>query len=534
MVASTKILSDSPAVGSAGLPKRSTWELVQLAFFWVALNFHWAAVPIIILPQQIQTILYANHPAGLTGDALSRYVATNAPGALALVAGPGLLVALISNPLFGYLSDRTSWRWGRRRPYILVASLVNVGGLIFMALAPNIPLLLISLLVVQLANNAAAAPFHALLPDLVPESQRGLASGYMGFGQMAGTILGATVPSFLFNLDAKGVLSGTRSASDYHATLLGVYGFTAVFILVMAVLTVVTVRERPMAQRTDMPIAGAMGSTLQLTRDLVLTVVGIAVVTGVAIFLINIAHGDTNNQTTQNLLIFPALLVGSLGIAKAFDFRPRQQSDFAWVLMTRLLVMLGIYTVEVFLELYLQNVTFRGLVNPPDPAKAASLFIDILIVTAAVSTAFAGALSDRLGRKRMVYISGAFMALVGLIFLVSPTFFPGAGVLVTYICAAIFGLGYGAYVSVDWALVTDVLPDEKNFARDMGIWNIALTVPQVIAYIVGALVIAAFNVGGFFAVAGQPALGYSLLFVIFVLYAVAGTITVRFVRGVTR
>nr|MBA3826945.1 hypothetical protein [Ktedonobacterales bacterium] len=133
-----------------------------------------------------------------------------------------------------------------------------------------------------------------------------------------------------------------------------------------------------------------------------------------------------------------------------------------------------------------------------------------------------------------VYLSGAFMAVVGVIFLVSPILLPSLGVQVTFINAAIFGLGYGAYVSVDWALVTDVLPNEDNYARDMGIWNIALTLPQVLSYIIGAFVITAFSVGGLFAISGQPTLGYTLLFVLFIFYAVTGTITVRYIRGVKR
>jgi hypothetical protein len=126
------------------------------------------------------------------------------------------------------------------------------------------------------------------------------------------------------------------------------------------------------------------------------------------------------------------------------------------------------------------------------------------------------------------------MALVGLIFLASPFVVPSLGVQLTFINAAIFGLGYGAYVSVDWALVTDVLPNEDNYARDMGIWNVALTAPQVLSYVIGAFVITAFSAGGVFAIGGQPTLGYTLLFFLFIVYAAAGTVTVRYIRGVKR
>jgi MFS family permease len=524
------------APGRAALPQRSTWGLIQLAIFWIATNFHWTIIPAIILPQQVQAYLYVNHPAGLTGQALQTYIKNAAPGALAFVVGPGLLVALIANPLFGYLSDRTSLRWGRRRPYILIGTLANVGGLAIMALAPNLLVLTAGLMVVQLANNAAAAPFHAFLPDLVPESQRGKASGFMGIGQMVGTIVGAEAAALFFHIDVQALKAGTQSFAAYQQNLLAIYAFIALFITIFAVVTVLVVKEQPPAKRTDMPTASGMRSSSFLGRDLTLTVVGIIVITVATAFIMNLAHVDfVTDQNFANLLVFPALIIGSIGVVRAFDFRPRQYADFAWVLATRAIMMLGIYTVFGFLQLYLQNVTLQHTADPEKGAVAASgNFLAIVIVMAAVSTGFAGMLSDRIGRKRMVYISGAFMALVGLIFTVISVLFPTAGVGVTYICAAIFGLGYGSYVSVDWALVTDVLPSEENFARDMGVWNVALTAPQVIAYIIGALAINTFDRGGTFAVGGQPTFGYTMLFILLVVYATLGTITVRNIKGVKR
>src|SRR5258708_32723149 len=103
--------------------------------------------------------------------------------ALAVVLVPGAFVSVFANPLFGMLSDRTRGRlaaWGRRRPYILIGTLVNVAALVWMATARDITSLAIGYVLVQFSSNAAQAPFHALLPDIVPEEQRGLASGVMG------------------------------------------------------------------------------------------------------------------------------------------------------------------------------------------------------------------------------------------------------------------------------------------------------------------------------------------------------------------
>jgi MFS family permease len=185
--------------------------------------------------------------------------------------------------------------------------------------------------------------------------------------------------------------------------------------------------------------------------------------------------------------------------------------------------MMGVYLVENFLQFYMRDVA-----HAQSPESATALFIILLTVAATASTLFGGWASDHIGRKRMVYISGSFMAVVGAAFVVAPFVVPGAILPVAYVMGAIFGLGFGAYVSVDWALVADVLPSEETFARDMGIWNIGLTLPQVLAFVFGGWLLA-------FGVAqGNRNLGYTLLFTFLVIFCGLGTITVRFIRGVKR
>ena len=182
---------------SITLPKLRWTQILAISIFWLALNFHWAALGIIILPSQVFK---------LVGDA-------NKGVALAFVLVPGAFVSLFANPLFGLLSDRTKGRlavWGRRRPYIFIGTLINIGGLIWMALAPNIPSLAIAYVVVQFSNNAATAPFHALLPDIVPVEQRGLASGVMGLLSIVGTI-GGVILAGIF-IDASKPLPATNKA----------------------------------------------------------------------------------------------------------------------------------------------------------------------------------------------------------------------------------------------------------------------------------------------------------------------------------
>src|SRR5690242_18928668 len=136
------------------LPRLHWSQILAISILWFALSMHWAALGLIILPSQVFKMAGELHK----GEAL------------AFVLVPGAFVALFSNPLFGLLSDRTRGKfaiWGRRRPYILIGTLVNIAALIWMAMAPDIFWLACAYLLVQFSSNAAQAPFHALLPDIV-------------------------------------------------------------------------------------------------------------------------------------------------------------------------------------------------------------------------------------------------------------------------------------------------------------------------------------------------------------------------------
>src|ERR1043165_1415074 len=90
----------------------------------------------------------------------------------------------------------------------------------------------------------------------------------------------------------------------------------------------------------------------------------------------------------------------------------------------------------------------------------------------------------------MVYISSALQAIVPIVFIFySP--FPLVVAL-----GLVFGLGYGAYQAVDWALASDVLPSQDDYAKDMGVWHVAFTFPQVIATPIAGFLLDKFQVVG--------------------------------------
>ena len=494
------------------LPRVSLTQILAISIFWLALNFHWAALGIIILPSQVFKMV---------GD-------LNKGEALAFVLIPGAFVSLFANPLFGMLSDRTRGRLaalGRRRPYILIGTLVNIIGLIWMAASRDIVSLAAAYVLVQFSNNAATAPFHALLPDMVPPEQRGLTSGVIGLLSIAGSI-GGVIVAGLF-------IDAAKPLPAYLQGLWLTYGIIIAVLLALMLVTIFSVKERnsfsaqSAAQEEIATQAAPTSSPEQviptrpgptwLSRSVVMTIVWTLLATAIAWGLIVLwnALRIANMQISGDVLQVVLEVIATNGILRLFDFNPRRDPDFAWVLLTRLVMMLGIYTVQDFLQFYM-----RDAVKAPHPEQQTTNFIIILSLTSLFSALGAGWLSDRFGRKRMVYISGCFMALVGLIFIVTQS------LPIILVAGAIFGIGYGAYVSVDWALVADVLPSHKHYARDMGVWNISLSLPQVIAPIIGGFLI------DYFTRTGNPILCFQLLFAMSIAYCLIGTVTVRFIRGV--
>lgn len=107
------------------------------------------------------------------------------------VASVGALTALVSNPIIGRLSDRTRGRWGRRRPWLVAGAIGMLLGLLFISLAPSVPMLIVAIVFNQICYNVYGAPQTATLADQVPPRQRGLASGLIGAFQNAGPLAAA-------------------------------------------------------------------------------------------------------------------------------------------------------------------------------------------------------------------------------------------------------------------------------------------------------------------------------------------------------
>ncbi|MFN8511832.1 MAG: MFS transporter [Chloroflexia bacterium] len=408
-----------------------TPHFIWLNLFWFANNLHWGALLSIVVPSQVDK-LFGNKEL-------------NYP----LVVVGGTLAAVIVHPLAGALSDRTTARLGRRRPWLLWGTLPNLVGLGLMAIAPSVPLLALGYLVVQVANNAVNAPWSAVIADQVPAAQRGAASGWNGLLTVAGTVVGSLVGGLIVSKD--------QPLDEYRVKLVIMYGLIAAVQAAVVLITAWRVRETPLA--TARPF-------------------------------------------------------GRADLARTYWVSPSAGRDFFWVCLTRFMMQQGMWGIFFFLQYYFDDVL--GL---PGERTMGTLFLPVVMVAAMTTVYFAGALSDRHGRKPLVYLSGALMSVVcfGFMLVQHPIAVP--------VCALLFGIGYGAYTSVDWALACDVLPDDQEYGRDMGIWAIAGILPQIFGIVLGGITLAFFKTF-------PNHLGYTILFVFTLVWFILGTVLIRRVKQV--
>jgi MFS family permease len=115
---------------------------------------------------------------------------------LSVIMGAGAFCALLANPIFGRLSDLSTSRFGQRRPFILVGTVLGLGSVVVIGLAPNLLVVGVGWCLAQISFNAALAALIALLPERVPDERRGVVSGLMGMSNQVGTVVGTFVVQF--------------------------------------------------------------------------------------------------------------------------------------------------------------------------------------------------------------------------------------------------------------------------------------------------------------------------------------------------
>lgn len=314
-----------------------------------------------------------------------------------MVAGIGTLVAVLANPFFGRLSDRTRSRFGRRRPWILVGLAGTTVGAAVIGLSDSIPMLILGWVLMQAFINAAIAATLAIVADRIPESQHGLV----------------------------GALSGTASAAS---TVVGIFFIQAFPTSILA--------------QIGLPVA-------------------IAIVFGLALVaLLKDDKPATGEQPPFTLKEF----------AGSFYINPRKSPDFAWFLLAFLLINLGFGVMSTYAVYYLQDQIKVAEADLPG-----ALFVTFLLsgLVALVVAPLAGWISDKTGRRKPLFVLAAVIMATGMgvivlaqdstMFIIGQTL--GAGLAA--------GILFGIYI----AFAVATLKDTSTVGRDLGIVNIAFTLP---------------------------------------------------------
>jgi MFS family permease len=199
--------------------------------------------------------------------------------------------------------------------------------------------------------------------------------------------------------------------------------------------------------------------------------------------------------------------------------RPLHEGDFAWVVFTRLMISSGITAVLYNLHNFFRDVVLTPATNPD---TFTSNWLLVVVVTALPFGFFGGLLSDRWHRRKaFVYLSGGAQAFVAIVFIaLYPTAIP-----FVFALGVAYGVGYGLYFAVDWALACDTLPDKSQSAKDMGLFHIALTMPQAIIPFFGGPLIDYLN-------GPHGNGGYRIVFSSAVVFLFVGTVLVSRIKSV--
>lgn len=192
-------------------------------------------------------------------------------------------------------------------------------------------------------------------------------------------------------------------------------------------------------------------------------------------------------------------------------FRIPLDRDFLLALFGRLMLLLAFFCAMLYQYFVLQD--YIGLA-PESVAATIALSGTVMAVASGIGTLISGPLSDRIRRRKPLVVAASLLIAVAFIPLIVA---PSQAIFLTFVGVA--GLAYGVYIAVDQALMSEVLPDDANHGKDMGILNIANTAPQFIAPGVAGLVLGA-------------GLGYPGLFTVAALLAVLSAVLIGLIRRV--
>jgi len=475
--------------------KRLRWyDFIAINLFWLGLNIRNTAIGSVFTPYLVAVFV----PENKVGTALG------------FISAAGLVIAMLVQPAAGLLSDRSTSRFGRRRPYIFIGVLFDLVFLAAIAMSGNYWMLLVATLLIQFSANVSHGPLQGLIPDLTPEDQRGRASAIKAVMEL--------IPI---------ILVGFTIAQLVGAGKLGWAVFvTGAALLASMLLTVLWVKEKPLAEKPSVslkiPMLRVLGILAGIAVGAAAGLVGGGLVGGLAgLAAWPFAGKVTALAIAVGLGGVAAMIVAVVagvwaGAYATLDRDALRQSGFTWWVVNRLLFLAAVTSVQGFAPFFLM-FAFRVSAE-----EAASMNGDLMTIIGLfiLAAAFAGGwVADRFGRKRVVGFSGLLSALGGVM-LVGTIWAPHLTMI--YVAGGVIGVGAGLFMTANWALGTDLVPPEEA-GRYLGISNLAGAGAGMIGKGIGGPLADYLN--GY-----QPGLGFFTIFAGYALLFALSTVSLIWVR----
>jgi MFS family permease len=326
-----------------------------------------------------------------------------------IAAGVGTLVALLANPFFGRMSDRTRSRFGRRRPWIVIGLLGTMLGALVISLSSSFGMLLIGWILMQAFVNASIAAALAIVADRVPARQQGLVGALSGMASAAALVVGVYFVNW------------------FPTNILAQFGLPVVIALVFC---------------------------------------------GILLWML---RGDNS----LDLRPAPFDLGQFFG---SFYINPRKSPDFALFLVTMFLTTCSIAVISTYTVYLLQD-----RVEVPEEAVPGILTLAYVFpgIIATVLAPLVGWLNDRTKRRKLL------MGAAGIVGASGTTMLAFTTEVTPYLIGVMIvsGLGLGLLSGTYIGFATATMNDPDSSARDLGVTNIAYTLPYSIMPFIAPLLL---------------------------------------------
>ncbi len=471
------------------------WSLlIAVNIFWLGLNIRNNAVGSIFMPYLVE-----------------RFAASEVRNtALGAMRTAGLVIAMLVQPAMGLLSDRSKSRFGRRRPFLVVGVLLDLVFLAAIAFAGGYWALLVAVLLIQVSSNISHGAVQGLIPDLVPEENRGTASAFKAiFELLPVVLLGITIAPLV-------------GAGQFGWAVFA----TAAALVTILLITILSVRETPQTEPVDLPLAPALLRVLGMVAGILVGAASGLVAGGAAGLVVGLAVwpiGGAENARTLGIAVggvtsmVVAVLGGTwAGVRLTLGATRHDAGSFRWWIANRLMFLAAVTSIQGFAPYFLM---YAFGVTSEQAVKMTGLLFTVVGVFTLLSALPAGWISDRWGQVRMTVLSG-LLAAAGTGIILVTIWRPDMGLL--YLAGAILGLATGLFVTINWAIGTRLAPHEEA-GRWLGVSNLAGAGAGMIGAGIGGPLADVLN-------AARPGLGY---FTIFAGYALLFLLSALCLRGVS-